>query len=423
MRLPITLAFLVALPGAACINIGERLAPTRDVVVLTQRPDPVYEELFPAYAELCAVSQYRPKDREVGGSPGHGVMYLKGACLDEDAAYPRLAPCAETAADAGDASHGTGISVNKWFKNVNWVGIPGKRLFFHGNLKRGQRLTQEHFDATVQAALPYYRGVETHPHPQAPDWSVADFVAQDSIGTDFALRYGRSVYCMRLPVTRPMMAQIIEFLNELNDDYADGETDYNWSGFHDNCVHTLRNALAAAKIWEPKKVWTIKVRQFFNLAIPANEFMNLATLAHDSPLENFPEIYTDDLKRETLLEQSWLPMTPGAMIKSMSIHQDNDLYDTRFRMLIVQSPFLSRVTKRADRLLYDARFVELEANLRLFRARYESILAHRGDTAGWWSRGDEDYLAAREHYYGYIEAQKAEVDRMLARLAEQKEEY
>jgi hypothetical protein len=313
--------------------------------------------------------------------------------------------------------------VNKWFKNVNWVGIPGKRLFFHGNLKLGQRLTQEHFDATVQAALPYYRGVETHPHPQTPDWSVADFVAGDSIGTDFALRYGRSVYCMRLPVTRPMMTQIIQFLNELNDDYADGETDYNWSGFHDNCVHTLRNALAAAKVWEPKQVWTIKVRQFFNLAIPANEFMNLATLAHDSPLENFPEIYTDDLKRETLLEQRWLPMTPGAMIKSMSIHQDNDLYDTRFRMLIVQSPFLSRVTKRANRLLYDARFVELEANLRLFRARYESILAHRGDTVGWWSRGDEDYLAAREQYYGYIEAQKAEVDRMLARLAEQEEEY
>jgi hypothetical protein len=37
MRLRIALAFLVALPGAACINIGERLAPTRDVVVLTQR--------------------------------------------------------------------------------------------------------------------------------------------------------------------------------------------------------------------------------------------------------------------------------------------------------------------------------------------------------------------------------------------------
>jgi hypothetical protein len=78
MRLRITRAFLVLLLGTACINIGERLAPTRDVVVLTQRPDPVYEELFPAYAELCAVSQYRPKEREVGGSPGHGVMYLKG---------------------------------------------------------------------------------------------------------------------------------------------------------------------------------------------------------------------------------------------------------------------------------------------------------------------------------------------------------
>ena len=423
MGLRVTLVFTAALAAAGCIELGERLAPTHDIVVLTQRPDPIYEELFPTYAELCAVSQYRPKEGKIGGIPGHAVMYLKGACVDGRARYPRLIPCSRPVDDPGDPRHGTGISVNKWFKNVNWVGVPGKRLFFHGNLRKGQTLTREHFDAAVRAALPYYRGVETHPKDEAPDRSLEDFIAQDSIGTDFALRYGRSVYCMRLPVTRPMMAQMIEFLNELNDDYADGETAYNWDGFHDNCVHTLHNALAAAKIWRPKAIWTIKFRQFFNVAIPANEMMNLATLANDYPLENFPRIYTDRLKRETLLEQNWVPMTPGALMKSMPIHLDNELYDTRYRLMIVQSPFLRSVTKKADRLLYDARFVELEANLRLFRARYEFILAHRDESTGWWSRGDEDYLEARDHYYRYVEGQKAEVDRMLALLAEQGGDY
>ena len=71
-----------------------------------------------------------------------------------------------------------------------------------------------------------------------------------------------------------------------------------------------------------------------------------------------------------------------------------------------------------DNELYDARFVELEANLRLFRARYESILAHRDDSNGWWSLGVEDYLEACEHYYRYIEEQKAEVDQMLELMAE-----
>ncbi len=419
--LRVGLACLLAVASPGCIQIGELLAPTYDAVVLTQRPDPVYEEFFPFYAELCAVSQYRPKNRKMGGIPGHAVMYLKGACVDESASYPQLELCAESLADSLDAGHGAGVSVNKWFKNVNWVGIPGKRLFFHGNLKRGQTLTQEHFDATAREALPYYRGVEIHETPE--NWSVEEFVAEDSAGTDFALRFGRSLYCMRLPVTKPMMKQVIDFLNALNEDYRDGETDYNWHGFHDNCVHTLRNALAAAKVWKPKAVWAIKLRQFFNVAIPSNEVVNLAELANDYPLENFPKIYTDDLKRETLFEQSWLPMTFGAMMKSMPIHLDNELYDTRYRLMVVQSPFFRDVTRKAQRQLYDARFVELEPNLRLFRARYELILANRDDSVGWWSRGDEDYLEARERYYRYVEVQKAEVDRMLAVLRERAPEY
>ena len=33
-----------------------------------------------------------------------------------------------------DPEHGAGISVGRWFRNVNWVAVPGYALFFRGNL-------------------------------------------------------------------------------------------------------------------------------------------------------------------------------------------------------------------------------------------------------------------------------------------------
>jgi hypothetical protein len=81
--------------------------------------------------------------------------------------------------------------------------------------------------------------------------SLEDFVAHHSLATDFALRFSRSIYCARLPVTAEMMGEIVEYLNAINDEYASGAADYDWSGYSDNCVHLLRNSLSAASIWQP----------------------------------------------------------------------------------------------------------------------------------------------------------------------------
>ena len=63
-----------------------------------------------------------------------------------------------------------------------------------------------------------------------------------------------------------MLDEIIHFLNDLNREYATGAADYHWNGYHDNCVHTLRNALAAASIGEPISVRATKLLQLFHLA-------------------------------------------------------------------------------------------------------------------------------------------------------------
>ena len=389
-------------------------------IIVERSPGPAYDQLFPYYAEICAVSQFRSVKKGFGGVPGHAVMYLKGACVDESTPFPQLRRCRRVATDREDPEHGAGVSVNRWFRNVNWVGTPGRALFYAGNLEPGQRLTQEHMEATVRDAIDQgvYRGVELHeyPTPEA-ERSLEDFVTRQSLATDFALQYGRSVFCARIPITEEMLVEAMDFLNEKNEEYATGEADYEWSGFSDNCVHTLRNALAAAGVWEPLSVRAIKFRQIFNLAIPANEFVNLARLGTEGPIDDFGKIYGNQVQREALLDFDWLPTRHGALVKTLPVHTPNEVYDTTFRIFLLQSPLRQGQMRHALRLLSDERFVDLEADLRHFAALYDGILAERHDEGlGLASLRGDRYRRLRRRYYAYIEEQRAEVAAMLARL-------
>ena len=178
-----------------------------------------------------------------------------------------------------------------------------------------------------------------NPFPGATsDTDLRDFLKRAGIGTDFALRFARSLFCARLPVTAGMLDQVIAFLNDKNREYFEGEADYNWSAWADNCSHTLRNALAAANIWSPLSVRAIKLRQIFNLAVPANEFVNLAELM-TGPIPSYREIMQDGPRRDAFHEFHWLPIEPGALLQTLPVHSPNDLYDTRFRLFTLQSPF------------------------------------------------------------------------------------
>lgn len=416
LRASLAVGFLAVLLLPGCAS---QLAPLYDEIVPTRIAPPVYEVLFPHYVQLCAVSQYRPRDGLPGGIPGHAVMYLKGACIDAESAFPLLRRCETRSHDWRSPGHGVGISVNRWFRNVNWVAVPGIPLFFFGNLERFERLTREHFDATVREAieLGIFEGVELKEYPNlGEERSLEDFVRHHSLGTDFALRFGRSVFCATLPIEEPMLDDMIEYLNGLNREYATGNADYNWSGYADNCVHTLRNTLAAAGVWEPKSVNLVKLRHLFNVAVPANEFVNLGWLATRHPLGDFDRIYRDEVQRQSLLDRAWLPMRHGALVESAGVHQSNDLYDTRFRIFVLEGPFGSRATRRAESLLNDARSTELDTNLRFFRERYRRILEERPEDGRRLRPRGRDYREARSRYYAYVEAQLADVERLLEQL-------
>jgi len=374
------------------------------------------------YVELCAASQFSSKLTGEGGGPaGHAILYIKGACRDEDAPFPQLRRCRGVATSLNDPEHGAGVSVNQLFRNVNWVASPSYEFVFQGGLAPGERLTLARFEAVEQQTIAkgIYKGVIFQPFPGATsDTDLRAFLERAGIGTDLALQFARSVFCARLPVAEAMLDPIIKFLNDKNREYAEGEADYNWSAWADNCSHTMRNALAAANIWSPLSVRTTKIRQIFNLAIPANEFVNLAELMTGGDLEDYRDILRDGPRRDAFHEFHWLPTRQGALLKTIPVHDPNDLYDTTFRLFTLQSPFLMGKTQRAIALLSDHRFVDLVTNLRYFENRYDAILEQRDEQRDSMTsvRGTR-FRRVENLYYEYIHSQSAEVQSMLKRIA------
>lgn len=402
---------------AGCLDSWRRTETAGDRVLPVRLPEQAYEDLFPYYAELCALSQFERIGVVKGGNAGHGVLYLKGVCRDEEAPFPTLKMCPEVVNDLNDPRHGVGISANERLKNVNWIAYPGRRLFFNGNLKRGQTLTREHFDATtrylVESGL--LRGVEVHEEllPKSPGRSVEDVFAEYLLGSDVAIRFARSVFCSTLPLKREQMERVVGYLNERNQHYASGDATYKWSFFYDNCIHILRNALAAASVWKPRAVDQGPLIQFFNMSVPANAAVHLATRANLFPLEDFGAVHGDAEMRASLRDYDWLPTRHGALLKTAPIHTPNELYTTRLNLYVVEGGFKMQ-SENYKLMAGDARFTQLQWNLRWFEERYRTILARRRDD-GWWPRSAA-YRAERDHYYAYIAEQLADVEEKLARL-------
>lgn len=348
-------------------------------VILERTPDQHYEALVPHYVELCATSQWRKKVTGAGNPFGHATLYVKGACLDTTAAFPQLRRCDRAATTTDDPEHGAGISVGRWFRNVNWIATPSHALFYAGDLPPGARLTAAHQSATARRAidLGMFKGVELHDWTSGPDRSLERFVVEESIATDFALQYGRTLFCSRVPITEVQIDETIAFLNDKNIEYATGTYDYNWRLLSNNCVHTLRNALSAIHVWSPMSVLDIVVRHVFNPATPANEFVNLAILSAEGPLHSPEAILEAAPLDAALFDFRWLPTRHGALVKTLPIHPENDLFETDQRLFAVQSPLRLGATAAALRILSDPAHVDFEANLLHSIARYDAAIAAR----------------------------------------------
>ena len=303
-----------------------------------------YDQVVPLYAEECSFTQYSRKGEAPGGTGGHEALYLKGVCYDGSQGYPRIKLCDELAsanslsdipkAKLQDPDWGVGVSVDKDFTNVNWVAIPTKSMFLHGQpdlLVKGKEGTpvvdQIALNQTIAAALPYFQGI----HGITPDESKIEKLIEDGLGTDLAVDFARKIFCERVPMGKEQLQAMVDFLNKKQDDaHEKGNV---WDGANNNCAHTAHNALAATGLrhtmFDTEDVRfggigrivfdaiSVPLMLLTNqIATPSNDFITLSrTMTLNLHDMDPKKIYKNEEKRAAVMDSVYgsLPKELGAL--------------------------------------------------------------------------------------------------------------
>ena len=387
----------------------------------------IYASLFPFYAELCALSEIKKKPgfgvEFSSGFGGHSVLYLNGVCRVADAGYPTIQIC-----DGDAADRGVGLSVNDHFKNTNWVATEGKSFLFYGALQPGETVDPTSYRRTQAEAMRQgiLDGVEFHKSFFADMPAGASrraYMYELSIATDYATNFGRDRYCARVPMARAQMARMVDYLNAANLPYREGRKEFHWSVLSNNCSHLTHNALAAAGIWEPIDMDRPFFISAFEFPVPKNEFVNLMQRTNDMPLDDPAALYADDAARQSLLQQDYLPVRPGALVEAAPVVANNVIYETNPR-LIFYDP-IGRYQRAFEAMLADPRYLDLPANIAYFAALYQRIEATRKPLS-WYAERHKvaasemtDFSAFYQRYYAYIAEQSRTVDAQSAALGKQ----
>ena len=363
----------------------------------------IYNRLFPCYIEACAVTQYHKRGAKPGGWGGHATIFMNGAEIDPAAGYPRLR-LAATGKDLSGADSGVGVSVNQIFTNVNWVAIPGRLEFFRGGLAPEQTLEDSFYEAAVQRATAagWFGGIAIRDKlmRQKPDsMPLQEFVVRHSIGTDFAMNFARTAYCARLPLSREALGRAIAYLNAVNESAR--KNGYTWDAYTNNCSHVAHNALAAARVWDPKEArsagamnvaWDVvsvakalAMGRMSDFSFPANTFVRLYEAGNERPIEDMVAASRNHDVARTM-NDGWLSTAPGALIATYPMHDGgrNRLFAPGRDPFLFSVPMLWDKEEKFRKLTRTppSIAIDLYANLTHFRDRYLDALATQSTSSG-----------------------------------------
>jgi hypothetical protein len=416
---------------AACL-----LAPLLSACVSSAPPPPPapvdeerqYAMLYPYYAELCAVSQL---DKKPGfgadissGFGGHAVLYLNRVCRRQDTDYPVLQVCDEQPARPG--ADGVGLSVNAHYSNAEWVAVEGRDFFFKGGLAAGQPLTRDTYRRVLAEAQDkrIYDGVTFH--DEVYDGMPAGFTRRSfqyevSAATDFAITFGRNKYCARIPLSRPQMVKVVDYLNDLNEPYRRGRKLFDWNVLTHNCSHVNHNALAAGGLWDDWPMDRFILISMVDFPVPKNEFVNAMRRTNDLPIDDPEAVFDDVAARKLLLEEGRLPTEPGAIADLDVIAQPNEIYDTDSRIIFYDDPVLGVYQRRFNAILTEPRYFRLRDNLDYFAALYEKMERERKPLDWYMAKRNGDSEQERkafgifyERYYDYLGRQRRVIAQQIA---------
>lgn len=353
-----------------------------------------YGKIFENYLEVCGVTRYMPKRGEAGGEFGHTVMYFKGACRDESAPYPKIKVC-------GPEGGGVGISMDSDYSNIHWTTVGSRSFMFYGNLPADAPLTDKEFNAAIDEAVRQriFRGVRLQEHHDTKlrrGESYERYVARWSIGTNFAVNFARSSYCVRVPLIptkgdkNSMVKSLVDYFNALNTRARSEGTGY--SGITNNCTHIAHNALAHLGFWAPKETrWEepaglgwLSSHVKANLSVPFNTMMD-AMIKGGGSAESFSpnHIADTDSVRKGFYKYRWMGPQFGSTIEIIPVHGvQNDKYATNQRPHLLDastelsnrfsfgSPSPNQENPRFMSLIKQAQYNDLKANFKYWQRKY-----------------------------------------------------
>lgn len=424
--LTFSILILATLPQGA----GALAGPSKDA-------HPYYDQIFPYWGEICGLTKIKPTEGSAGGPGGHAVKYLKGVCRDRSVSYPRLKLCEEGSIDLSDPNAGVGVSLHSMLKNVKWVAVDGRDFFLYGDLSEGNKVDRAAFDQATRRAFEerIYEGVriaESDEAKRLEGMTYEENAAILGLGTDYAVRFGRHAYCARVPLKKEMLQPMIEYLNSVNEKYYFGTKDYKWDFLSDNCGHASHNTFAAAGFWRPKRTEKNALERALkfwyspkNLAPPSHEFIQLARLGNDGPLDTPAQVYRNRYASSLLLNKGYLPTRAGALVDNIPIPENNDRFVPGTGFLMLNIPYIVPNRSRLKRFTTKDRYNDLETNLEHFRERYLNILARYRSADSFARRNSAlDNATFREihaKFYPYIRQQFIEVSDQLESLRKLKQ--
>lgn len=390
-----------------------------------------YRKLYPLSVKFCPMTKVHRKGEGAGGAFAHAVLYFDNACVETSHGYPQIRRCRP------GETQGTGVSVNKVFKNVNWVAVPTRETFFYGDLPNNEMLdmaakggtevvntditdvsaksdSEERKEVTSQrldliskiAALGIYQGIELKDNVAAKRKANEDetrFKINQSLDTDFAINWGRDVYCVNVPLNENLLDKGIEFVNLANIVHADKQrlkdyklqylnyrdlkginiykkdaqptenaSEYNWNGISENCAHLAYNLFAAMGLVSPRRVG-IKIPNPFTMAVPADRWVSLIRTANSDfgrAIDEVWDLYLPGRNRNILLEQKVVVKHNGVIAEAIPTHnvEKNDIF-IRSEKLVAMWPMnwwpTYKYSVKRPKDLYD-----VGENLVSFDARY-----------------------------------------------------
>jgi hypothetical protein len=326
-----------------------------------------YDELFPYYAEVCGVTRM-----DGGGPGGHAVIYLKGACLNREAEYPQVRLCSED-----DSEEGTVLSIDRNFKNVEWVGIEGREFALHGGLHPDKSFSIKQLAQITTSALDskFFEGIQTHDVPdELPAVYRQYSIARRALGTDYALTVARKGSCWKLPINVEQLSAIIEKANAQNTFHQDPRHPYHWNGIGNNCSHFIINLLAAAQILQPVRTGAIfpthfflKVpRSSFKIVSPSSMMVGLGNQIKKYRVPSVTEAYRDKKLKNSLRAFGRLPFQHGIILEVLKFHQtDNERYQVHHNRLGRPGD-----RKKLEKMEKDLDLQDLMFNLARFYEKY-----------------------------------------------------